>query len=640
MKEKTRRIAAAAIAGLTTVSMLAGCGAADAAKLDGTKVVATIDGTEIPMGILSLATRYQQGNQEYMYNMYSSMYGMQMSPNWDSEYDAENDPGKTNGQNFVENVLDQLKVLYLSKAKAAEYGVELSEDLQTKAGEAAKAFMEANSEEAIELLGVTEDQVKEYLEMQAYVDLVEHAIRDEATVNVSDEEANQSSFSYVMINYDEPTEEEVAEETTEEASTEETADDAAAEETADDAAAEEKTEEDAAAEDAAAEESTEDAAAEETTEEDAAAEEATEEDAAAEETTEEDAAAEETTEEDAAAEETTEDADAEATEDTEEVTMTAEEKAQAIFDKMMEDPTQDMDEVAKSVDESLYGSTGHFRTAQTIGEDADVEVIDDAEGEAAAEEEAPAEDAAAEEETPADDAAAEEEAPAEDAATTEEETPAEDATAEEDVVESEEGEDIEAVDGEEYEETDDSGYPSVLINSLRGLEDGEMVAEVIDTGSAYYVARLDLVHDEESTQSTRESLENEQRSAHYEEVTTGWTDSCDFTADEEVLKTLVVSDAQKINIVYDQPEETGEETTEDAAAEETTEDAAAEETTEEKPAAEDTAADTAEEPAAEDTEADATEDTAADAAEEPAAEDTAAEKTEEATPTPTEKPAE
>ena len=142
MKEKVRRIAACAAACITSVSLLAGCGSTAAAKLDGTKAVATVDGKEIPMGILSLMTRYQQGNQEMMYNYYSSMYGFALTPNWDSDDSTEE--GKTNGQTFVEDVLDQLKLMYISRDKAGEYGVELSDEIKTSAAEHAKQFMEAN----------------------------------------------------------------------------------------------------------------------------------------------------------------------------------------------------------------------------------------------------------------------------------------------------------------------------------------------------------------------------------------------------------------------------------------------------------------------------------------------------------------
>ena len=45
MKTMTKRTAVAALTGVMAVGMLTGCGEK---KLDGTKTVATVDGTEIP----------------------------------------------------------------------------------------------------------------------------------------------------------------------------------------------------------------------------------------------------------------------------------------------------------------------------------------------------------------------------------------------------------------------------------------------------------------------------------------------------------------------------------------------------------------------------------------------------------------
>ena len=58
--------------------------------------------------------------------------------------------------------------MYIMKAKAADYDVELTDEDEKAIAEAAASFMEANSEETIADLAVTEDQVKTYLELQTY----------------------------------------------------------------------------------------------------------------------------------------------------------------------------------------------------------------------------------------------------------------------------------------------------------------------------------------------------------------------------------------------------------------------------------------------------------------------------------------
>ena len=56
MKKIVKNTTVAALAGVMAVGMLSGCGD----KVDGTKTVATVDGTDIPMGVLSLYAREAQ----------------------------------------------------------------------------------------------------------------------------------------------------------------------------------------------------------------------------------------------------------------------------------------------------------------------------------------------------------------------------------------------------------------------------------------------------------------------------------------------------------------------------------------------------------------------------------------------------
>ena len=377
MKELAKRTAVAALAGVMAAGMLTGCGEK---KLDGTKTVATVDGTEIPMGVVSLAARHQQTQVEYMYKMYFGESNV-----WDNVYDDES--GETYGEETVNSVLKDIELMYIMKEKAADYGAELTEEDEAAIAEAAAAFMEANSEETIETLAVTEDQVKTYLELQTCQQRVHDALRAEAEVEVTDEEANQSSFTYVSIS---------------------------------------------------------------------------------------------TTGEDL----------------TDEDKENLKANAQEILDQMKEDPEADMDEVAKSVDESYSALSGSFTANK------------------------------------ADD---------------EEET---------------------------------SSYPVEVLDALREVKDGEMVDEVIETDTAYYVARLDLALDEDATESKRESLDSSKRDEYYTETTEQWLSDTDIKVDEKVLDTLTMTDSHKFSMPTATPTPSPE--AEDMETEEETE--ASAETTEEEDA--------------------------------------------------------
>ena len=54
MKEMTKKTAVVVMAGIIAAGMLTGCGEK---KLDGSKTVATVDGTEIPLGVVNLSVR-------------------------------------------------------------------------------------------------------------------------------------------------------------------------------------------------------------------------------------------------------------------------------------------------------------------------------------------------------------------------------------------------------------------------------------------------------------------------------------------------------------------------------------------------------------------------------------------------------
>ena len=189
MKTMTKKTAVVALAGVMAAGMLTGCGEK---ALDGTKTVATVDGTEIPLGMLSLSVREGQAQAEAMYK--SFMGGSDYSV-WGTEAEE----GKTYGEQAVEQALEDIELMCILKEKAADYDVEITEDDEKAIADAAAAFMSANTEDTLKTLAVTEDQVKTYLELETYKSRMHDPIIADVDKNVSDEEAQQSSFNYVSI---------------------------------------------------------------------------------------------------------------------------------------------------------------------------------------------------------------------------------------------------------------------------------------------------------------------------------------------------------------------------------------------------------------------------------------------------------
>ena len=303
MKEMIKRTAVVTLAGVMSVGMLTGCGSK---TLDGTKTVATVDGTDIPLGVVSLYAREQQQQTTTMYMNY-----MGSADNiWDQT--ADEDSGETYGDQAV-----------------------------------------TNSEDTIKELGVTEDQVKTLLELQTIQKKMYDPVVAEGNITVSDDEANQTTFTYVSIST-----------------------------SGDDVTDEDKE--------------------------------------------------------------------------------TKKEQAQEILDKMKEDPTADMSEVAKNVDDSYSAVQGNFTTK--------------------------------------------------------------------------EGEDDE-------EDSTGAAYPDEVLSVLRGLKDGEVADDIIETDTGYYVVRLDKINDEDATASKRESLQNSKESTYYTDTTNQWLDDADVKVVKKVLKTLKITDS-------------------------------------------------------------------------------------------------
>ena len=94
---------------------------------------------------------------------------------------------------------DQVELNICQSETKEYYKVELTDDDETAIADAASQFMAANSEETIKELAVTEDQVKTLLELQTIQKKMYDPVVAEGKITVSDDEANQTTFTYVSI---------------------------------------------------------------------------------------------------------------------------------------------------------------------------------------------------------------------------------------------------------------------------------------------------------------------------------------------------------------------------------------------------------------------------------------------------------
>ncbi len=183
---KGKKMAALLLAGCMAVTALSGCG------IDKDAIVATMDGQDVTLGVANFLCRYQQAEMDDTYSYYASYYGYDFV--WSEDLYSS---GSTTQEDLKESVMDELHTLYTLKLHMDEYGVEITEEDEAAISEAAEAFMAANTEEAIELLGATQEIVEEVLTLYTIQSRMYDEIIEGADTDVSDEEANMRGYTYI-----------------------------------------------------------------------------------------------------------------------------------------------------------------------------------------------------------------------------------------------------------------------------------------------------------------------------------------------------------------------------------------------------------------------------------------------------------
>lgn len=181
--------------------MLAGCG-----KADGTAAAVTVNNETLNMGAAEFYLRSSQAQTT------SAMisYGMAQAGGefWDMDMSATSDSeASTYGDNMKETSQESLVNDLVLRQHAADYNVTIPEDMQAELDKDAEALYEANID-VLEKFGTTEDDVKTIMELQSYQTLMLDPMTADTDLTVTDEEAAQSTISYVraaLSSYDSST---------------------------------------------------------------------------------------------------------------------------------------------------------------------------------------------------------------------------------------------------------------------------------------------------------------------------------------------------------------------------------------------------------------------------------------------------
>ena len=221
MKSIMRKAAAYGLVLAMGCTSLAGCGK-NGAKIDGSKTLMTVNGEDLRMGVASFYTRFQQAQ---MYQFYSMYFGSGAAI-FDTVEDEAT--GKTYGDDIKEEALNELKKLVTINQHADEYGVSLTDEQKTNITAAAEAYIASNDQAVLDKVGAAKEDVEKLLTLQTVQSLMMDPIVKDVDREVPDEDAQQTTLTYVAVNV---AEDETSETSEAEAQSEAATSEAAASET-------------------------------------------------------------------------------------------------------------------------------------------------------------------------------------------------------------------------------------------------------------------------------------------------------------------------------------------------------------------------------------------------------------------------
>ena len=92
---------------------------------------------------------------------------------------------------------------------------------------------------------------------------------------------------------------------------------------------------------------------------------------------------------------------------------------------------------------------------------------------------------------------------------------------------------------------------------MADLEDGQVVSQVVEGETAYYVVRLEQQFDEEATENEKELIISDREDTQYENLVQEWTDAAEMEVENSVWNKVKVTDTQPYELKQAETEDTG-----------------------------------------------------------------------------------
>ena len=187
MRKLWKKGAALVLAAVMCASVLGGC-----SKKAEAKPVYTFNGEKVDANLTNFLLRYEQAGIDESYgSMFSSYYGQSM---WTLDLSGTGEVYETTYKSEFGEMFERL---LLAEEHAADYSVEITDDEKAAITEAATKFMTDNDKEALDSMNATQEVVERTLTLFTVQSKVEKEIAKEVDTNVTDEEAAQTTVSYI-----------------------------------------------------------------------------------------------------------------------------------------------------------------------------------------------------------------------------------------------------------------------------------------------------------------------------------------------------------------------------------------------------------------------------------------------------------
>lgn len=201
-----KKVMAILLSTAIAASTFIGCGTDKAKDYKDTDTVMFIDkDNKIDYATACTYTRMMQAETySYMQSMLqrfnSSAADVDMWSQSLEDTDEDSKKYKTYGEQFKGNTLDSLESLLLDKLYGSkEYEVIFTDDDKKECESVADEFIEKMSKDDLKAMHASKKTMMNVLELMTYETRVKNAIESDVDTKVSDDEAGQSTFSYVEI---------------------------------------------------------------------------------------------------------------------------------------------------------------------------------------------------------------------------------------------------------------------------------------------------------------------------------------------------------------------------------------------------------------------------------------------------------